>query len=253
MARKDYASRNKKPAAKAAGLPGWAWMSIGLSVGLAVAAFVWISRPMSHALPGQRADQARVDASEIVNTPPASNQQVTAAKQQQPEPMSESRKRFTFYELLPNQEVVVPSDEPARRPNNGQTPIPDPGAMMPPPPTSDPNSPENGDNPTQRTQVASTINPSSPSTPSAPMVQTTPPRDQYLIQVASFRDQGQAEQQKAALALMGMEARIEKVTIDNRDTYYRVRIGPSADVAMLQSKLADLKAHGISALMLKAQ
>ena len=48
---------------------------------------------------------------------------------------------------------------------------------------------------------------------------------QYLIQVGSFADVKEADAQKAKLALLGVESRVEKVTIDNSKTWYRVRIG----------------------------
>jgi cell division protein FtsN len=73
----------------------------------------------------------------------------------------------------------------------------------------------------------------------------------FLIQVGSFRDRGEAEQQKANLALLGVESRVEKVTIDNEQTWYRVRIGPEADQRRVESVLALLDDNGIKALVMK--
>lgn len=73
---------------------------------------------------------------------------------------------------------------------------------------------------------------------------------QYLIQVGSFRDRKEAEQQKANLALLGVESRVEKVTIDNEQTWYRVRIGPEKDQRRVETILARLEENDIKALVM---
>lgn len=73
----------------------------------------------------------------------------------------------------------------------------------------------------------------------------------YLIQVGSFRDRKEAEQQKANLALLGIESRVEKVTIDNEQTWYRVRIGPEADERSVETILARLEENDIKALVIR--
>lgn len=73
---------------------------------------------------------------------------------------------------------------------------------------------------------------------------------QYLIQVGSFRDRKEAEQQKANLALLGIESRVEKVTIDNEQTWYRVRIGPEKDQRRVESILSRLEENDITAMVM---
>lgn len=72
----------------------------------------------------------------------------------------------------------------------------------------------------------------------------------FLIQVGSFKDRKEAEGQKANLALLGVESRIEKVTIDNSQTWYRVRIGPEKDQRRVESILARLEENDIKALVM---
>lgn len=72
----------------------------------------------------------------------------------------------------------------------------------------------------------------------------------YLIQVGSFKDRAEAEQQKANLALLGIESRIEKVTIDNSQTWYRVRVGPEKDQRRVENILARLEENDIKALVM---
>ena len=62
--------------------------------------------------------------------------------------------------------------------------------------------------------------------PSATISQTpTTSTGIYQLQVASYRSSGDAERMKASLALKGISARVEKVSI-NEKTYFRVRSGP---------------------------
>ena len=72
----------------------------------------------------------------------------------------------------------------------------------------------------------------------------------YLIQVGSFKERAEADQQKANLALLGIESRIEKVTIDNDQTWYRVRIGPERDQRRVETILARLEENDIKALVM---
>ncbi len=72
----------------------------------------------------------------------------------------------------------------------------------------------------------------------------------YLIQVGSFKERTEAEQQRANLALLGIESRIEKVTIDNSQTWYRVRIGPEKDPRRVETILARLEENEIKALVM---
>ena len=59
---------------------------------------------------------------------------------------------------------------------------------------------------------------------------TAPARDDgksaYVIQVGSFRKFEDADRIKATLALSGLETFIQKVTVEGRGEFYRVRVGP---------------------------
>ena len=73
----------------------------------------------------------------------------------------------------------------------------------------------------------------------------------FLIQVGSFKERKEAEQQKASLALLGVESRVEKVTIDDGKTWYRVRIGPEKDPQRVQTILGRLDENDIKALVMR--
>lgn len=185
---RDYAVRRKPPARKSVpAVPGWVWLFAGLSIGLAVAAVAYVTRPAAP-MPGadaRRASQEPVAERRKVEVPP------------------KEKSRFTFYELLPSQEVVIREDA---------------------------------------------ADPPAPAAKKKPVAESG---KGYIIHVASYHEHGNAEEQKAQLAMLGMESRIEKITIDNRDTYYRVRIGPEPSLSRAQSMLAQLRSQGIEAIVVE--
>ena len=72
----------------------------------------------------------------------------------------------------------------------------------------------------------------------------------YVLQMGAFTRQTEAESLKARLALVGMTARIQPVMVD-RQTYYRVRIGPTDDLAQLNADRARLQQHRFDSILLK--
>ncbi|MXW45549.1 MAG: hypothetical protein F4109_12100 [Gammaproteobacteria bacterium] len=96
--------------------------------------------------------------------------------------------------------------------------------------------------------------------PAAPQVTDTEPAPpapdpvdtpgMYVLQMGAFVRQTEAESLKARLALVGMTARIQPVMVD-RQTYYRVRIGPTDDLAQLNADRARLQQHRFDSILLK--
>lgn len=74
--------------------------------------------------------------------------------------------------------------------------------------------------------------------------------EQFILQAGSFRQYEQADKLKASLALLGVEADIQKVTVDN-DTWHRVRIGPFTDRNELNVVRKRLQDNDINAITLK--
>ena len=87
----------------------------------------------------------------------------------------------------------------------------------------------------------SSAGPPEPETgPPAPKAVETP--GMYVLQLGAFTRQEQAESLKARLALVGMNAHIQPTRL-NRQTYYRVRIGPTTDLHQLNADRARLQEH----------
>lgn len=73
----------------------------------------------------------------------------------------------------------------------------------------------------------------------------------YMLQVGSFRKYADADRMKASLALLGIQAEIQKVTINNKDTYHRVRSGPYRNGQQVNKIRAQLQKNKISSLLIK--
>ena len=75
----------------------------------------------------------------------------------------------------------------------------------------------------------------------------------YILQAGSFGNHEDADRLKAKLTLSGLETHIEKVAIEGKSTYYRVRLGPYASVETLDAASAKLAQLGIKALRIKVK
>ena len=120
------------------------------------------------------------------------------------------RPRFDFYTILPEMEVVVPDPEP------------EPARVA----TVEPS---------RRPQSAQ---------------QKSGGSGSYMLQMGSFRKYADADRLKASLALVGIRAEIQKVKINSKDTFHRVRAGPYTreKVNVLRARL---KENSISSLVIK--
>ncbi len=93
-----------------------------------------------------------------------------------------------------------------------------------------------------------------------PADKTTPPpavtntksekKERFVLQAGSFEQFQEADKMKATLALLGIEAGIQKVTVDNK-TWHRVRIGPMNDRKTLNNIRQQLQKNNIKAIALK--
>lgn len=126
---------------------------------------------------------------------------------------------FEFYTLLPETEVAVP--KPRQLLSQPQS-IPQPKVKATPSPKTKP--------------VSSEI-----------------PAEVYVLQAGSFRNYAQANRRKAKLALMGIEADIQTVTIDSSKTWHRVRIGPITDLSRLRQIRQQLHEKQIESQLYKVK
>ncbi len=75
----------------------------------------------------------------------------------------------------------------------------------------------------------------------------------YILQAGSFASFQDADQLKAKLALQGVQAQIQKVTIEGRGEYHRVRLGPYERVEELDAASLQLAKLGLKPIRLKVK
>lgn len=114
MAHRNRNSRRRESA------PGWVWMLFGLGLGLIIAIGVYLRVPPANA-PASGAAVAAESASVAApeRAPEAAAAPAQRANRASPEPSRPAKpassgvgERFEFYEILPQFEVVVPTDDP---------------------------------------------------------------------------------------------------------------------------------------------
>jgi cell division protein FtsN len=72
----------------------------------------------------------------------------------------------------------------------------------------------------------------------------------YVLQAGSYRNFADADRVRAQLALLGVESKIQRVSVDN-DTWHRVRIGPIEDLKELNRARERLRQADIEALVIR--
>lgn len=77
------------------------------------------------------------------------------------------------------------------------------------------------------------------------------PRGRFLLQVASFRKSRSAEEMKARLAMRGLQAEVVEAEIEDRGTWYRVRLGPYSDRSAAEEVKSRLAEAGMRSLILQ--
>lgn len=239
------------------GLPGWAWMVLGIV--LALAAVVLLPKYLkSDGNDGFFRPQPNPDARPAVSAiddgeslPPADDARPAPA--QRPQPAATEPPEYDFYTVLPEQEVAMTDAELAASAREeaerqrrtlaaqrqreadaaepaSQAPAPIPAATTPPPTT------------TTATTTAATA-------PAAAASADGSAR--YILQAGSFSASGDAEALKARIALLGLSARVESGDANGK-TVYRVRMGPYGTATELAEAKQKLGNGGLPALAIKA-
>lgn len=74
---------------------------------------------------------------------------------------------------------------------------------------------------------------------------------EFLLQAGSFRRMEQADSLKARLALLGYEAGIETVTIQDGEVWHRVRVGPFDRLSKVTAAQAKLRVNDLHTIVVK--
>ncbi len=195
------------------------WWLTGLGMGLLVALLVHLE----HTRP-----DTDVTASMTENTAPAGD-----------EP---GQPRFEFYRLLSEQEVEVANQSSAGTDSG----VENPGAL----PLADEEGAPIASSP--QTQATDEPTPSTASTSQSQPATAASDGARYLLQAGSFRQQQDADALRANLALLGIDARIERVELPGGETWHRVRIGPFASLSGVNEVRARMASQQIDSILLRS-
>jgi cell division protein FtsN len=82
---------------------------------------------------------------------------------------------------------------------------------------------------------------------------TVPGKEAFLLQAGSFQSAPDADNLKARLALLGIEANIETSAVPDKGIWHRVRIGPYTNVEELNRTRDTLKQNGVQTTLIKVR
>ena len=191
---------------------------VGLVIGvLAAAAVVWyIHRtppPFTARTqpPAQPAPQQQQQPATPSQTAPAPQAPLALpGKPGDPVPQASDKPRFDFYKILPGNSEAIPDPKPAAKPNEPKQ------------------AEANKDKESRETVL----------------------KEPVFLQTGSFQNAGDADNQKARLAMLGVEAGIQQVMLQDK-VWYRVRLGPYRKIEEVNALRAELARQGIDANVVK--
>lgn len=216
---KRGASRQQAPAKQP--IPGWVWMAVGLTVG-AFVVFLMKLEPGGADIKRTTAEQQKQEKiAEASKTPPSPQQPV--------------KPKYDFYTLLPESEVIVPTEA-----------VPEKTPPVPAQPVTPVTPTEAAKIDTARAQAAL----SGQTPPPAPPVLKPAATTQYFLQAGSFRKQADADKVRAQIILLGQAVKVESGTV-KEETWYRVLVGPFSNREQLTGAQKQLAGAGFANLLLQ--
>ena len=214
---RDMKPRRNQPAKKKSGGGTLIGMFIGLVLGVGAAAgVVWYMNksplPFVDKSPPPRSEVAAA-ATAAANGKPA---QPLALPGKPGDPIPE--KRFQFYDILPGKTDAVPDKE-------GKPVIAKEELKKEEPKKEEKKEEKKSEEPKESKQP-------------------------LFLQAGSFSTAQDADNQKAKLAFMGIEAVVQQVMVQDK-TYYRVRVGPYTKIDELNKTRTELAKSGIDSSLAK--
>jgi cell division protein FtsN len=257
MAAKRSKSQARRNGGSHSGMPGWAWLVIGLALGVGVfllaPKFLGSGEGFFRATPDTGAQPPALDG--ISDGEPIVADGETPATVTEPAPKTQD---YDFYTLLSGEETALSdtelaerarAEEAARQTAETPTQSANPDAADAVPPAIDTPKPP-APTPTNATTAANEpVQPPAPK-PSTDTAATDDAR--YLLQAGAFAASGDAEALKAKIAFLGLSARVESAQINDK-TVYRVRMGPYGTATELAEAKRKLAGGGLPAMAIKAK
>ena len=224
---KDYRDSPSSRSEGRAAHPLLLGMIIGLLLGIVIALAValWLNRLSNPFVEKGRVPETlpKIGSAQPPPPPEAAKAAQQAAKgaetpkARSPEKSARTdRPRFEFYQILPGDKEVT--DKEARA----------------------------AARPVQPVTTSKTGPGSSPATPKPHS------GDTYWLQAGAFSDEREADNLKARIALIGLEALVRPVQVQDKGTLYRVRLGPYQNLEDANRNKAALSQNGVGAAIIRA-
>ena len=106
----------------------------------------------------------------------------------------------------------------------------------------------------------SASSPAAPAAPAAPAVTIAPvadakpaPVEIFFLQVGAFQKAADADNLKAKLALTGLETSVQEVSIPEKGTMHRVRVGPFRSPEEMNKARTLLSQNGVQGTVVKSK
>jgi cell division protein FtsN len=194
-------------------------MIIGLLLGIVIslAVALWLNRLANPFVEKAKPVEPLPKIGPAQPPPPAEAAKAAeqAAKGKTPE-KGKDRPRFEFYQILPGDKEVSEREVKAAAPKTA------------PPPT-----------------VAASKPGSSPTSPKPHSGEI------YWLQAGAFSEEKEADNLKAKIALTGLEASVRPVTIPEKGTLYRVRLGPYQSIEDANRIKTALSQNGVGVAIIR--
>ena len=88
--------------------------------------------------------------------------------------------------------------------------------------------------------------------PAAPSTAATDKSGRLYLQAGAYQNAADAEDQRAKLALMGIEAALQTVNVADKGTLNRVRLGPFDSADEMNKVKSELLKRGVATVVIKA-
>ena len=194
--------------------PAWIWLGIGVLLGLTLSALVLI-KDWAPMLRKRNLPQPNAEAT----APKESETAVADEAAKKPAP---PKKSFDFYSVLPEMEVVIPDAELTAKARAEQ----------------------------QRQQAAMAQSQTANANAAAATAATPSDSGRYVLLAGSYGDPKAADEAKAKLAMLGVVAKVQSITINGK-TWNRVMVGPYANASDTETAKKSLADNGVKAIPMK--
>ncbi len=257
MAVKRGKSQARRNGGSSGGLPGWAWLVLGVVITLGVVLFApkllksdgadgfVRPRPNPDAQPAvASSDDAVVPTPRDADAPPTPGA-----------PAAEGKPQYDFYTVLPGQEVAMSDAElaaSARAEEERQAALARQQQRSADAADLASDTPATATSAAAAAAAAAAANPASAADAASSAAAAADNQARYILQAGAFGASGDAESLKARIALLGLNARVESAGINGK-TVYRVRMGPYGTATELAEAKGKLGNGGLPAMAIKAK